>query len=127
MFYKDVEFVSVDDDPLIAKPDLPQPRLFYVREYYDMTEVGILKHDEQTELIEGEVVLMAAKNPPHVTSTKLIVSCFEELFKGKALVRSQDPIRLLPKSEPEPDVALVKGTDPREYADITIAIREFFP
>jgi Uma2 family endonuclease len=126
MFYKDVEFVSVDDYSLIARPDLPQPRLFSVKEYYDMTEVGILKPDEKTELIEGEVVLMAAKDPPHVTSTKLIVSCFEELFKGKALVRSQDPIRLLPKSEPEPDVALVKGTDPRQYADQHPTARETF-
>jgi Uma2 family endonuclease len=80
-----------------------------------MSDLGILDPDQRTELLEGEVVLMAAKNPSHVVVTKRITDLCSELLKNKALIRSQDPTRLSSYSEPEPDVVVVKGTRPDDY------------
>ena len=44
-------------------------RLFSVEEYHRMAEVGILQPEERVELIEGQVIPMAAKNPPHSATT----------------------------------------------------------
>ena len=40
-------------------------RKFTVDEYYRMGEVGILSPDERTELLEGEIILMAAIGSRH--------------------------------------------------------------
>ena len=72
-----------------------------------MVETGILAPDERVELLEGEIISMAAKKPPHVVVTKLAADYLEQLLDGLALVRSQDPVHLNQYSEPEPDIALV--------------------
>ena len=38
----------------------PARRRFTVAEYYAMAEAGILAHDERVELLDGDVILMAA-------------------------------------------------------------------
>lgn len=93
-----------------------QHRLFTVSEYHCMTEYGILHPEERVELLEGEIINMAAKNPAHSAVTKTIQSYLEPLFAGLALVRVQDPIQLSDRSEPEPDIALVK-LDENYYYD----------
>jgi Uma2 family endonuclease len=40
-------------------------RRFTVAEYYSMGEAGILKPDERTELIEGEIIVMPPIGPAH--------------------------------------------------------------
>ena len=69
----------------------PTTRLWSIQEYYRMVETGILAPDERVELLEGEIISMAAKKPPHVVVTKLAADYLEQLLDGLALVRSQDP------------------------------------
>ncbi|NEQ39919.1 MAG: Uma2 family endonuclease [Okeania sp. SIO3I5] len=82
-------------------------RLWTVDEYYLMTEAGILNPEERVELIEGQVIRMAAKGIAHVIAGKQTQKLLENLLAEKVLVWMQDPIRLNNYSEPEPDIALV--------------------
>lgn len=93
-----------------------QTRLFTVHEYHRMADLGILHPGERLELIEGQIVTMAAKNPPHSAITKRIADTLRDLLTGKADIRVQEPISISDRSEPEPDIAVVK-IDPRDYID----------
>lgn len=75
-------------------------------DYHKMIESGILR-GRQCELIDGEVVEMSPELPQHYNTAKRSVSYLENILKGKADVRFNDPITLS-NSEPEPDIAIVK-------------------
>ncbi len=87
-----------------------------VQDYHHMSELGILDSNERTELINGQILLMAAKGTPHVTSLHLLANALRDRVGSAALVRTQDPIQLDDFSEPEPDLAIVRGTV-LDYAD----------
>ena len=91
-------------------------RLFTVDEYHNMAEYGILSPWERTELIEGQVISMAAQKPPHSAISDNIEKYFTTLFDRVASVRTQKPIILSNNSEPEPDIALVRINE-RNYYD----------
>lgn len=82
-----------------------------VHDYYRMSDLGILDPSERTELINGHIVVMTAKGTPHVLTLRLLANALGEAFGDRSVVVStQDPIRLDNFSEPEPDLAIVKGT-----------------
>ncbi|MBD2328555.1 Uma2 family endonuclease [Alkalinema sp. FACHB-956] len=87
-----------------------------VQDYHRMSEVGILAPNERTELIAGHITLMVAKGTAHVTSLHLLANTLRDLLGSTALIRTQDPIQLDDFSEPEPDLAIVKGNI-LDYAD----------
>lgn len=94
-----------------AEPDIKQTpiaakRRFTVAEYYRMVEAGIIQPDERVELIEGEVQKMSPKGPTHCASTTYADDCFSKKLGDRAIVRTQDPVRLGEHSEPEPDLVL---------------------
>jgi Uma2 family endonuclease len=83
-------------------------RLFTVEEYYRMAEAGIISKDERVELIEGEVVAMAAIGSRHSSCVKRLNHLLSQRIVGCALLSVQDPIRLDQFSEPQPDIALLR-------------------
>lgn len=93
--------------PSIAVPPLPIAR-FSVEQYHRMIESGAFTEDDRLELIEGWVVQQPAKGPGH----EYAVGQGEELLRTLAPVgwhvRNQAPITLA-SSEPEPDLAVVRG------------------
>lgn len=91
-------------------------RLWNIDEYHRMLEMGIITADERVELIEGQVIPMSAKNPPHAATTLCASDYLKRLLAEVALVRVQDPIELSQYSEPEPDIAVVR-IDSRKYID----------
>ncbi|NER22447.1 MAG: Uma2 family endonuclease [Symploca sp. SIO1C2] len=98
-------------------PNLPftlEPSLlkrWTVQEYHRISELGILDANERTELIAGQITLMAAKGTPHVTALRLLAAALDALLAEQpAFVSTQDPIQLDNFSEPEPDLAIVQGT-----------------
>lgn len=99
-------------------PDLETTRLkrWTVDDYHRMDELGILDASERTELLSGQITLMAAKGTPHVTSLHLLANAVRAQLDETALVRTQDPIQLDNFSEPEPDLAVVQG-EILDYAD----------
>jgi len=88
-----------------------QRRLFTVDEYERMVEAGILTENDRVELVDGEIVNMAAKGSHHSACLNRIMDLFYRFARPKAIVRVQDPVRLSDYSEPEPDLALVRLRD----------------
>lgn len=64
-------------------------RLWTQDEYHRMTEAGILNPDERVELLEGQIILIAAKNPPHSATNLSAADYLRNLLTGKALIRIQ--------------------------------------
>ena len=60
----------------------PTIKLWNVDEYHRMSELGILDADERTELIAGEIFLMAAKGTPQTLALRLLASLFDDLFNN---------------------------------------------
>lgn len=83
-------------------------RRFTVEEYYRMAEVGILRHDERVELIEGEIIEMAAIGSKHAGCVKRLNRLLVRGVGDRGLVQIQDPARLSDLSEPEPDVTVLR-------------------
>src|SRR6478672_4215041 len=82
-------------------------RLFTVYEYERMIEAGILTENDRVELVEGEIVEMAAKGSRHSACVIRITDLFYKYARESAIVRVQDPFKISGKSELEPDIALV--------------------
>lgn len=83
-------------------------RKFTREEYHKLAELGVLGEDEQVELIEGEIIQMAAAEPEHVAEAHGLYDRIRRLFGKGYCVRMQAPLALS-DSEPEPDIAVVPG------------------
>lgn len=87
------------------------PHLFTVDEYYLMAEAGILSEDDRVELIEGEIIDMAAIGIKHALCVDRLTLLLIRLLPDEVMVRAQNPIYLDKYSEPQPDLALLKRRD----------------
>ena len=94
----------------------PVPRRFSRGEYYRMGEAGIFAPDEHVELIRGEILYMAPQDSRHFTSLCATGEALRAAFGTGFDIRPQGPLALGPKSEPEPDIAVVPGSF-RDYED----------
>jgi len=83
-------------------------RLFDVSEYYRMAEAGIFHEDDRVELIEGEVVKMSPIGSRHAGCLKDVSALLHEQLGRKAVVGVQDPLRIDEKTEPQPDLTILK-------------------
>jgi Uma2 family endonuclease len=83
-------------------------RSFTVEEYYRMAEAGILSEDDRVELLEGEIVEMPPIGSRHASSVDRLTQLFAERVRHRAILRVQNPVRLGPRTEPQPDLALLR-------------------
>ena len=74
-----------------------------------MAERGILQSGDPVELLEGIIVQKPLKNPPHRFSNRAASQALEKVIPRGWYVDFQAPITLS-RSEPEPDVVIVRGT-----------------
>ncbi len=86
----------------------PRPHRLTVDEYYRMADVGLLSPDDRTELIEGEIVDMPPIGSQHAAAVALLAKRMIRALGDSADARARSPVRFLPRSEPQPDIALVK-------------------
>ncbi len=77
-------------------------------EYHKMAELGFFD-GKRVELIEGEIIEMSPMNKPHATAVRIILEALREIFTQGYIVDSQLPLSFSKRSEPEPDVAVIKG------------------
>ena len=49
---------------------------FTIADYHRMVEVGILDEDDKVELLDGEIVFMAAMGYPHKSITDMLTMYF---------------------------------------------------
>lgn len=78
-------------------------------EYQRMLEMGILNEDSPVELIEGELIWMAAHGGQHIRCVTLLAQAFTVAYVGVYFVSTQNSIRLDSRSEPEPDIAILRS------------------
>ena len=83
-------------------------RLFTVDEYECMGRAGILHEDEHVELIDGEIIQMAAMSSRHFRCVMFLTRWLIPRLGDRALVSSQSLVRLPPGTEPEPDIAVLR-------------------
>ncbi len=84
-----------------------------VREYEQIA--GSLD-DDRVELIDGYMVKMMVKTPPHVIACRRAAAAIARIAPAGWHTRAGDPVQITGHTEPEPDVALVLGTDD-DYED----------
>lgn len=92
---------------MAADPTIAPRKRFNVDEYELLGRVGILVEDERWELLDGEIVAMSPIGPKHASVVRRITRQFHRLA-GDVSISVQDPIRLLPRSEPQPDVSVCR-------------------
>jgi len=85
-------------------------------EYDRMVEAGVFPPGSRLELIEGEIVDMTPQGSHHFTMVRLLEDVLRSAFGPGFEVRTQGPLALDEGSEPEPDVAVVRGA-PLDYLD----------
>src|SRR5437588_1580611 len=84
-------------------------KLWTVAEYEEMIEKGILDKYDRVELIRGEIVEMAPIGVRHASCVNDLNALFGRLLDETVIVSVQNPIVLPNDSEPQPDIALLKG------------------
>ena len=94
-------------------PPVPLHR-FTVEEYHRMIASGVLNENDRVELLEGWVVSKMAHNPPHDGMIDLLVGEIQKLLPEGWFARVQSAITTA-DSEPEPDIAIVKGPRSRYF------------
>src|SRR4051794_28395359 len=92
----------------LQPPSLPV-RLFTVEEYHRMIDAGILGEDDPVELLEGLIVPKMPRNPPHDCGIELAEQSLRSRLPVAWRVRVQSAITTA-DSEPEPDLAVARGT-----------------
>ena len=85
-----------------------------VTEFHRMTEAGLLDEADRVELVEAELVDMAPIGSRHAFWVDRIAESFGGGASAAYMVRVQNPVLLSERSEPQPDIALVKR---KNYAD----------
>jgi len=82
-------------------------------QYYQMADLGWF-NGRRVELIDGEIVEMSPQKARHAIAVMIAQKCLEKHFGEGYTVRAQFPLALSDESEPEPDLAVVKGA-PRDF------------
>jgi Uma2 family endonuclease len=79
-----------------------------VEEYHRLGEYN--ENGKRTELIRGILIEKMSKSPEHSSIAKRLYDLFSRLIPRDLIVRREDPITLA-DSEPEPDIAVVRGSE----------------
>jgi|KBSSwiStaDraftv2_1062776.scaffolds.fasta_scaffold110870_1 Uncharacterized protein conserved in cyanobacteria len=86
-------------------------RRFTADEYQRMGDAGIFPPGDRVELIDGEILTMSPIGSAHAAAVNRANRLLVLATDGRALVAVQNPIRLNPFSEPQPDLVLLRPRD----------------
>jgi Uma2 family endonuclease len=105
---------------LLAPPATTAPsddRLYRIPldRYHAMIGAGLFTPEDRVELLEGVLVETMPTKPPHVYCLGVLFDVLRETLPPGLHLRAQQPITL-ENSEPEPDLAVVRGSH-ADYAD----------
>ena len=113
---------------------MPDLHRINVHEYERIVAAGVLD-DERVELIDGYLVRKMPNNPPHIWSIRKILSLLAGFLPPGWTWRLGQAVRIPEFNEPEPDIAIVRGSDDDykhrfpEPADVALLVEvsEFAP
>jgi len=83
-------------------------------EYERLVAAGFFQPEERLELVDGLIFEMSPQRPPHAVAIRLARRALERIFTEGFDILVQMPLALDDDSEPEPDLAVVRGNDTRE-------------
>src|SRR5438552_8582080 len=92
----------------------PALRRWTRREYERLIDHGFLDEDDPIELLDGLLLVKEPQSSLHRTAVLLVARTLDRAFGDGWFVQVQSPIGLDDRSEPEPDVCVVRGS-PRDY------------
>jgi Uma2 family endonuclease len=101
---------SVLLDPVIstAAQSYPIRHFWSVKEFERMGKTGFLDPEARLELIEGELFEMAPIGSFHAGTVSILDRLFAKVVADTALIHVQSPIVLSDRSEPQPDLILLR-------------------
>ncbi len=82
---------------------------FTVEEYHRMVEIGLLSEDDRVELIDGEIVEMAAIGWRHANCVNDLNMLLVRFAQDRYVVSVQNPITISEHGEPQPDLVLLRN------------------
>src|SRR5262245_62473200 len=100
----------------MSRPDGAVLHRWTRREYERLLDHGLLHEDDRMELLDGLLLVKEPQPSRHRTAVLLVAKTVERAFGEGWFVQTQSPIILDDRSEPEPDVCVVRGS-PRDYVD----------
>jgi Uma2 family endonuclease len=84
---------------------------FTLDDWHQMIEAGVLRKDQRLELLDGEIYEMAPIYPPHASVVDRLNRLLNTRLGTRAIIRVQGPVPARPRSEPQPDVAVLRERD----------------
>ena len=90
-------------------PSIPPAGDLTVERYFALAEQGAFEPDERVELLEGVVVPMAPRSPPHAYGVMAADGALRAVLGDRVVYRIQLPLVVGARSAPEPDLAVVEG------------------
>ncbi|MFM7886041.1 MAG: Uma2 family endonuclease [Pseudanabaena sp.] len=84
---------------------------FTVQQYHLMHEAGVFTEGDRYELINGEIREMSPIGIKHAVCVARLTKQFERKLGDQSIIWTQNPIRLGDRSEPQPDLAILKLRD----------------
>jgi Uma2 family endonuclease len=82
-----------------------------VDEYERIIRAAALDEPDRVELIDGYLVDKMGKSAEHGYATKKAIKAIEPMLAADWTWRAEQPVRIPMYDEPEPDTAIVRGTD----------------
>jgi Uma2 family endonuclease len=79
-----------------------------VADYHKMIDAGVFHEDDRVELIEGELIQMAPMGGAHMRLINLLNRMLVQQVGEDGVVSPQNPVALVPDSEPEPDFVVFR-------------------
>jgi Uma2 family endonuclease len=98
--------------PTLQALQEPAPFRFSRDAYYQMAEIGLFRNC-RVELLEGVIYEMSPQREIHAATIGLVAAALQRAFPSD-WVRQQLPLNFGVRSDPEPDLAVVRGR-PRDY------------
>jgi Uma2 family endonuclease len=93
-------------------PFAPLPlHRFTVDEYERIIAAGALEDSSLVELIDGNMVDKMGKNAEHGWATKEALKALDSRLPPGWTSRKEEPVRIPHFDEPEPDIAIARGSD----------------
>ncbi len=97
-------------------------RLFSVEEYHALAKAGVLGDEDRVELLDGRLLVMSPIGSRHLHAVNRLTDLLaERLYSTSpraARLSIQNPVRLGARSEPEPDVVLLRPDAPQDRTPI---------
>ena len=108
---------AIPTQPLVSPPPTLAPltpRRITVDEFERIIASGSMNEPKKIELIDGFMVTKMSKSAEHGYSVKEVRKAVESRLPSGWTSRQEQPVRIPPYNEPEPDRTIVRGSDADE-------------